>query len=374
MAASGARRFGGRLAIGAVLSGLLVPVGIGLTLGSAAAATSVAPAAVPAAGPVAAAVSKAKPKGSSWKLARTINFTGSALPTGCSAYTSKYTAGANAWTSKEVTVSGGLLKIALEKKKTSGKPYTSGGLACLDWGQKYGRYEVRAKVPAGKGIDSTIALWPVNSRLGAWTGLELLAPGPDTAYLTNGYSTKFDRASVPGDYAGKFHDYVIEWSPQQVRMTVDGKQIYYSTHAFKDSRWFAIVVSNGDALTGVPDSSTKLPAKLQVDSVKVWTYTGVPPKAQVIPTATPTPTGSGAAAPSSSASGSSSDDSTSAPKLPATSPTEASALQSQNTSADTSPVLAGGLWPWLLGGSLIAAAAIASLNYPNWRRSRQAPR
>ena len=54
-----------------------------------------------------------------------------------------------------------------------------------------------------------------------------------------------DRTSVPGDYAGKFHDYVIEWSPQQVRMTVDGKQIYYSTHAFKDSRWFAIVVSNG---------------------------------------------------------------------------------------------------------------------------------
>jgi beta-glucanase (GH16 family) len=363
MAASGARRFGGRLAIGAVLSGLLIPVGIGLSLSSP--ATAATSASVP--------VAKAKPKGSSWKIVRTINFTGSALPTGCSAYTSKYSAGANAWTSKEVTVSGGLLKIALEKKKTSGKPYTSGGLACLDWGQKYGRYEVRAKVPAGKGIDSTIALWPVNSRLGAWTGLELLAPGPDTAYLTNGYSTKFDRTSVPGDYAGKFHDYVIEWSPQQVRMTVDGKQIYYSTHAFKESRWFAIVVSNGDALTGVPDSTTKLPAKLQIDRVKVYSYTGIPPKAQVIATATPTPTGT-AAAPTSAASGSGSDQPTSAPKLPATSPTEASALQSQATSADTSPVLAGGMWPWLLGGSLIAAAAIASLNYPGWRRSRQDPR
>jgi beta-glucanase (GH16 family) len=353
MAASGARRLAGRLAVVAVLSGLLLPFGSGLLAGSAQAAQATAPVAKPA-------------KGSSWKTMRTEEFTGSALPSGCTAYTSKYTAGSNAWTSKEVDVSDGLLKLKLEKRKTSGKPYTSGGMACLGWAQKYGRYEVRAKVPVGKGIDSTIALWPSNPKQGAWTGLEVLAPGPDTAYVTNGYSTKFERDKVDGDYSGAFHDYVIEWSPKQVRMTVDGKQVFYSTHSFSGSRWFAIVMSNGDQLTGVPDASTTLPARFQIDSVKVSSYTGVPPKSQPIPTPTVSPSaaaGLSTVVPSPAVT-------SPAPRLPAAAATKVTALRPVSAT-DTSPSLAGGVWPWLLGGSLIAACAIASLNYPGYRRNRQ---
>jgi beta-glucanase (GH16 family) len=365
MSASRLRRYGGRTLIAAVFSALLLP-GVAIQAGASSAPVangSAARSAPAAAGP---ALLTAKKK-SSWKTARIEEFSGSKLPDGCDPYSGKFPVGKGAWASKNATVSSGLLQLKLEKKKTSGQPYTSGGMACLGWGQKYGRYEIKAKVPVGAGINSTIALFPTKpgkTAASAWTGVELLAPRPDTAYVTNGYGAKSETAQVVGEYGGAFHTYVLEWAPKHLRMTVDGKQIYYSTKAFKSARWFAIVVSNGDKLTGVPNAATKLPARLQIDRVKVSTYTGVPPKAGTItpPQATPTsstPTPAATTAPPSAAN-----------KVPATS-TPASVTPVEPTSAETGPVLAGGIWPWLLGGSLIAVFAIASLNYPHHRRSRR---
>jgi beta-glucanase (GH16 family) len=347
MSASGARRLAGRFAIVAVLSGLMLPIASAWPGGPADAAQAAT-----------GLAAKAK-RASSWKTVRTEEFSGSKLPSGCGAYSGQYTAGQSAWSAKDVVVSSGLLNLKIEERKTSGKPYTTGGVGCWGWAQKYGRYEVRAKVPAGKGIDSYLTLWPSKGGEGAWTGLELLAPGPETAYVTNGYGTKSEGARVTGDYSGAFHNYVIEWAPKYLRITVDGQEIFFSTRSYSGSRWFGMVVSNGDALTGVPDANTKLPAGFQIDEVKVSSYTGVPPKAHAsttprvagVPTAVPT-----TITPSAEE------------KLPAAAATtRVTALEP----VSDNPALAGGVWPWLLGGSLIAGCAIASLNYPGRRRSRQ---
>jgi len=341
MSATKARRFGGRLALVAVLSGLLLSSGL------------------PVPGRSQDRAQAAAKTGSSWKLSRVENFSGSSLPTGCTPYAGVYKGGANAWTSKQAKVSGGVLGLKLRKQKTSGKPYAAGGIACLKWGQKYGKYVVQARIPKGAGIDSTIGLVS-NS---GWTGMELLAPAQEAVYSTNGYGRNSDRTRVPGTFSGKFHDYAIEWSPKQVRMTVDGKQIYYSTHADKSSHWFWITVSTGDKLTGLPDTGTSLPAQLQITSVKVYSYTGVAPPARdpavTFPTPTPSPTPVTA---------------TTAPAAGAKTPNSgATGLATQPTSAhSTRPTLAGGIWPWLLGGSLVAAFAIAILNYPLQRRQRKA--
>lgn len=284
---------------------------------------------------------------SSWKTVRTENFSGSSLPSGCGEYTGKYPGGASVWKPDDVRVAGGRLSLKLEKRKASGRSYTSGGVGCWGWAQTYGRYEVRAKVPAGKGIDSYLTLWPKKGGDGAWTGIELLAPSTETAYITNGYGATAETARVPGSYAGAFHTYVIEWAPHHLRILVDGNEVFYSTRAYTGSRWFGLVVSNGDALTGLPDGTTKLPASFLIDRVKVSSYTGVPPKAGTSPVdAAPTPVP--AASPSSAA----------------TTTTPATALKQVG---DQRP-LAGGIWPWLLGGSLIAGSAALLLTYPSRRR------
>jgi beta-glucanase (GH16 family) len=366
MSASRVRRNGGRLAIAAVLSALLLPGIPTLTAGSGAVAATGARTVQAAA----RTADQAKPKQpSSWKTVRTEEFSGSDMPDGCEAYVGEYSAGKNAWSSRQVDVSGGLLQLALEKRRTSGQPYTSGAIGCWGWPQKYGRYEIKAKVPAGRGIDSSLTLWPAKPGKGseaAFTGMELLAPGPETAYVTNGYGSRSENARVSGRYAGEFHTYVIEWAPSHVRMTVDGKEIFYSTRSYRGSRWLGLIVSNGDALTGVPDADTKLPAELQIDRVRISSYTGVPPVARAVtkspsrsrvagvPTAVPTsiPPTAAATVPSTTA------------------PARVSSLDA--TAGETGPALTGGVWPWLLGGSLIAVFAIASLNYPHHRRARRA--
>ncbi|MFI7585456.1 family 16 glycosylhydrolase [Spongisporangium articulatum] len=290
---------------------------------------------------------------SSWKTVRTEEFSGSSLPKGCESYSGKYAGGASTWKRDDVDVKGGLLKLKLEKRKSGKNAYTSGGVGCWGWAQKYGRYEVRAKIPAGKGIDSYITLVPAKpkkSETNAWTGIELLAPGTETAYITNGYGKQAETAHVDGSYSDEFHTYVVEWAPKHLRVLVDKKEVFYSQQAYKGSRWFGLVMSNGDQLTGVPDATTKLPATFQIDRVKVSSYTGHPPKVTAADKAL-----LASAAPSTEGPA----------KAPATTPAP-TALTAQT---GDSPALAGGMWPWLLGGSVIAGSAMLLLSYPG-RRDR----
>jgi beta-glucanase (GH16 family) len=335
-----ASRAGGRLAVAAVISGMLLTAVSG--------------------GPSQAAPVSTKKPASSWALRSTVNFSGSSLPTGCGPYANAYTAGDSAWSSKDVTISKGLLKLKLEKRKTSGRPYSSGGVGCWDWSQTYGKFVIKAKVPAGKGIDSYISLSPAKgSSANALTTLDLLAPGPDTAYVSNGYGTKSEQGKATQALSGAFHTYTIEWAPKHLRITVDGTEIFWSTNAYKGSRWISLVTDSGDTLTGVPDATTTLPATFQVDSMKIYKYTGVePPPGTTLTTATATPTPSPSSSVAAAGAGSPSSP-VAAPRLKA-------------VSDNSSQVLAGGLWPWLLGGSLIAAAAIGLLSRPGRRWPRRA--
>jgi hypothetical protein len=331
-----ASRAGGRLAVAAVISGMLLTIVSG-GFSEAAPRTD-------------AALVRVKKPTSSWALRSTVNFSSSTLPTGCGSYANSYPAGDSAWSSKDVTITKGLLKLTLEKRKTSGQPYRSGGVGCWDWSQTYGKFVIKAKVPVGKGIDSYISLSPAKgSSANALTTLDLLAPGPDTAYVSNGYGAKSEQGKATPALGGAFHTYAIEWAPKHLRITVDGTEIFWSTNSYRGSRWISLVTDSGDDLTGVPDATTRLPVTFQIDSMKIYKYTGVaPPPGTPLTTATPTPT------PSSSG----------AAAGPGTPSSGAQAPRLKPVSDNSSQVLAGGLWPWLLGGSLIAAAAIAILSRP----------
>jgi hypothetical protein len=120
-------------------------------------------------------------------------------------------------------------------------------------------------------------------------------------------------------------------------------------------------VSNGDALTGVPDASTKLPAEFEIDYLKTSAFTGVAPVARAttapvsrsrpVASASPAPTGTGL-------------------KAPPTTPAAVAETATEVEAADSA--LAGGVWPWLLGGSMIAGLAVVSLSYPRGRRDAPA--
>ncbi|MBT0770708.1 family 16 glycosylhydrolase [Kineosporia sp. J2-2] len=305
---------------------------------------------------------KAAKKKSSWELRSEVNFTGSSLPDGCVKYTGEYAAGSSAWSESNATLDDGVLELKIEKKKTDGQAYTTGGMGCWNWPQTYGKFEVKAKVPTGKGINSYITLSPTDDSSGnAITSLELLAPDQDTAYISNGSGKSSEQYFVEEDFADKkWHTYTIEWAPKHLLITLDKKEIYYSDKAYKGSRWLSMATTTGDDLSGKPDAGTKLPKYFQIDQMRIYKYTGVEPdpgetlSSEVDPAATPTP--------SASASGTTT-----------ASPTAAAAAGDSTSSGDGEQrTLIGGIWPWLIGGSVMIVSALAILSLPG-RKKRPAP-
>ena len=221
-------------------------------------------------------VAESAPAG--WRLVASDDFTGSALGPQWGAYSSAYAAGTNAWSPDDVSVSGGLLHVKMERRTTAGKPYTAGGAAMWGFAQTYGRYEFKAKAPATPGIDSYITLWPPDSDSDTdATLVELLAkpavaPGQEAAYVTIGNGVGKSTATVPGRYTDAFHDYVIEWTPDHESVSVDGTELLRSLRVTKARRWIGFIMSNGDTLTGVPDASAALPAEFLIGSLRVYAY------------------------------------------------------------------------------------------------------
>jgi beta-glucanase (GH16 family) len=223
-------------------------------------------------GTAAAVAATAQP---GWRLAFSDDFDGSSLDRShWATYEGPYAgASGNYWRPDDVLVSGGKLRIRIQKRSFGGRSYTSGGVSNYALSQTYGRYQFRARIPKGKGIDSYGTLWPKDGDADA-TLVELLAPGGESAYLTNAYGSGRTGRTIGGNFSDAFHTYTIEWSPGRFRILFDGTVWLSDSHASKVAKNFGLAIGSGDNLTGTPNASTALPAFFEVDWVRIWRYTG----------------------------------------------------------------------------------------------------
>ncbi len=265
----------GRTRLAAAAAVLLVtPAGAG----AAAAAALPAPAAA-APGAVPVAVSRAGSAAAGerdWTREWGTAFSGPELPAGCGAYEGASGASGNAWSGEQVRVGSGTLRLTLERRTVNGRAWTSGGLGCFSRVQTYGRYEIRARVPAGTGLASSFVLWPLDGREQGSSGVRATTgrpAGSEQLRITNGYGAGSVAVSSPGRYADRFHEYVVEWRPSGFTVSVDGVQVGSSPRSYQQGRWLGILLGTGGPGLGVPGASTPLPATLLVDSVTVYRYT-----------------------------------------------------------------------------------------------------
>src|SRR5437899_12605615 len=149
------------------------------------------------------------------------------------------------YTTNNVRVSGGLLRIEARKEHYTGpggtREYTSARIRTRgkgDW--QYGRFDVRAKLPQGKGMWPAIWMLPSDQRYGGWPHsgeidiMELLGHDPKKVYGTLHYSDPKGHRSKGtnfvlrgGTFADDFHIFRFEWEPAAMRWYVDG-QLYQS--------------------------------------------------------------------------------------------------------------------------------------------------
>jgi hypothetical protein len=231
-----------------------------------------------------------------WRQTFHTEFSGTAMPGQCWNYHGPHGGrAASAYRPDEVRVSGGMLRLGISERPYQGRQYSTGGMGCFNVAQVYGRYEFSAKAPLGKGIDAYIAVWPDNDEGDDAVLLEIIPrPGDEQLHVTNGYGGGHAGTVLRGTYSDRFHQYVIEWAPGSIRISIDGALRYSDSRASKQKRWLAFAVSSGDALTGLPDANTKLPAEFLIDRITISAYVpGAAPRTAAPPSKpAPAPPGS----------------------------------------------------------------------------------
>jgi len=186
----------------------------------------------------------------------------------------------------QLQVGAGRLRITAERKPTpSGRPWAGGLINSHGrFEQRYGRFEMRAKVPTGRALWPSFWLMPADKR--AWPPeidvVEMRGQEPGKVFMTYHY---LDGAgahrSVQGRHTGPdlstgFHTFALEWSPGLLVWEVDGVERHRTTTAVTDQPMYLLanlaVGASGDPgdWIGMPDDSTADGAHMDIDHIRAW--------------------------------------------------------------------------------------------------------
>lgn len=190
-------------------------------------------------------------------------------------------------------VENGQLTITARKEVMGGKNYTSARLVTRNKGDfLYGRVEVRAKLPSGKGTWPAIWMLPTDWAYGDWPKsgeidiMEHVGYDPNNVLFS--VHTQAYNHSIGTQKSGtqkiqtamtEFHNYRLDWTPYAVRGYFDDQLVFtfvnegkgYASWPF-DKRFHLLinlaVGGNWGGAQGIDDSI--FPAAYEIDYVRVY--------------------------------------------------------------------------------------------------------
>jgi beta-glucanase (GH16 family) len=196
---------------------------------------------------------------------------------------------------ENATVANGFLTITAREEPAGGYEYTSARMRSLgkgDW--TFGRMEMRARMPLGRGLWPAFWMLPSDSKYGTWAAsgeidvVEYIGSDSDRilgtihyggAWPRNVYSSS-DYVLPTGTFHDDFHVFAVEWEYGEIRWYVD--DTLYSTR----TRWYSlggpfpapfdvdfhllVNLAVGGNLPGSPDETTEFPQEYVIDYVRVY--------------------------------------------------------------------------------------------------------
>lgn len=200
---------------------------------------------------------------------------------------------------ENIYVADGKLHIVAQQERYANRNYTSARIRSINQGDwTYGRFEIRARLPEGRGLWPAIWMMPTESVYGVWAAsgeidiMELVGHEPDVVHGTLHYggtwpnnihrSASFRKQDGP--FSDDFHTFTLQWTERDMRWYVDG-QLYsirpgdwHSVgHPFPapfDQDFHMILnVAVGGNWPGSPDPTTSFPQEMVVDYVRVYQQT-----------------------------------------------------------------------------------------------------
>lgn len=221
---------------------------------------------------------------------------------------------------ENVTVRDSCLHIRAVKAPLHGCGYTSARLktkkrdGTVLFATCYGRVEIRAKVPWGKGLWPALWMLPVDDHYGGWAAsgeidlMEIVGEKPHEVLNSIHFGSTYPKRTLittvqalpEGNLVSDWHTYAVEWEPGEIRFFVDGVQTCTYDHWWScskladgagvdasqaadlnpwpapfDQRFYLLMnVAVGGNFPGAPNDQTRFPAELVVDYVRVFDKVG----------------------------------------------------------------------------------------------------
>jgi beta-glucanase (GH16 family) len=196
-------------------------------------------------------------------------------------------------TPKNVFVSNGNLIIEARKESVGGFAYSSARITTQNKKSfTYGRIDIRAKLPKGKGIWPALWMLGNNVNTAGWPAsgeidiMELLGQEPSKVYGTLHYGASTATHASKGNsyllsgssFYDQFHVFSMEWKQDQVKLYVDNNLFFTlnktdvgtAPYPFNAPFFFIFNVAVGGNWPGAPDGTTTYPQRMIVDYIRVF--------------------------------------------------------------------------------------------------------
>lgn len=200
---------------------------------------------------------------------------------------------------KNAFVEDGFLYIKAIKESVQGSGYSSARLVTKNKGDwKYGRVEVRAKLPTGRGTWPAIWMLPTDWKYGNWPQSGEIDIMEHVGYEENkvhgtvhtgAYNHLLGTQKGGSKYVrsatSDFHNYAIEWTEDRIDFFIDDEKYYTFEKEGNDSKkwpfdeYFHLIlnIAVGGSWGGVQGVDNSIfPAEMAVDYVRVYEFVNEP--------------------------------------------------------------------------------------------------
>ncbi|WJV30051.1 carbohydrate binding domain-containing protein [Rossellomorea sp. AcN35-11] len=208
----------------------------------------------------------------------------------------------------------GKLLITAKKEDYEGFAYTSARLKTKGlFSKAFGKFEMKASLPVGKGYWPAFWMLPEDDRYGGWAAsgeidiLEAQGSNPHEAIGTIHYGETWPNNKYTGNHyafedgstIADEHVYAVEWEPGEIRWYVDGKlrqtqNNWYSKGTgnaanftypapFDQPFHMLLNLAIGGNFDGDPTEETMFPQSMNVEYVRVYDLTGRPYQTPELP-------------------------------------------------------------------------------------------
>jgi beta-glucanase (GH16 family) len=158
------------------------------------------------------------------------------------------------------------------------REYVSGVISTYGtFAQAYGRFEIRCRIPPGRGLRPGFLLLPVPlGPLPEIDVFEAAGGSPSKVFFANRWGTEQTERSFGDSFTGPdlsagFHTISVEWDRDRITWFLDGREKFQSVDGIpRQPMYMLIDLAVGGRLARSPDASTTLPASFDIDYIRVY--------------------------------------------------------------------------------------------------------